>query len=92
MGLSDISLYIGNTQTAGHQMIALNYSICGKQCESTEPRVVYIDQKDGYAIPVLADNFKTSSRGWSMPVCSSSTEFPLKSERTRSKFLYPRQQ
>jgi hypothetical protein len=55
-----IGVYIANTPTAGHQMIALDYSECGKQ---GEPRVVYVDQERDYSIIFVAPDFATFIRG-----------------------------
>lgn len=62
-GYPDIGLYIAEGQTAGHQMVALDYRKCGKQCEKGEPSVVYIDQEDNYSILLLADTFEMFIRG-----------------------------
>ncbi|MGL4667155.1 MAG: SMI1/KNR4 family protein [Saezia sp.] len=62
-GYPDINLYIGETQSAGHQMVALDYRKCGKQCENGEPSVVYIDEEDGYSIVLLAETFENFIRG-----------------------------
>jgi hypothetical protein len=53
-------VYIADTPTAGHQMIALDYRECGKQ---GEPRVVYVDQEDDYSITFVAPDFATFIRG-----------------------------
>lgn len=62
-GYPDIGLYIGETQTAGHQMVALDYRLCGRNCENGEPQVVYVDQEDDYSILILAKNFETFIKG-----------------------------
>ena len=49
-----IGVVIGDTISAGHQMIVLDYSDCGPQ---GEPCVVSIDQESNYEISYLADNF-----------------------------------
>lgn len=49
-----IGVVIGDTISAGHQMIVLDYSDCGPQ---GEPCVVSIDQESDYEISYLADNF-----------------------------------
>jgi hypothetical protein len=59
-GYPPIGVYIADTPTAGHQMIALDYRECGKQ---GEPRVVYVDQEDDYSITFVAPDFATFVRG-----------------------------
>ena len=60
MGLTTIGVCIANTPSAGHEMIVLDYSECGKQ---GEPRVVYVDQEDDYSITFVAPDFATFVRG-----------------------------
>jgi hypothetical protein len=55
-----IGVYIADTPTAGHEMIALDYRECGKQ---GEPRVVYVDQEDDYSITFVAPDFAAFVRG-----------------------------
>jgi len=59
-GYPDIGVYFGNTQTAGHVMIALDYRKCGK---NGEPEIVSIDQEGDYDIIFLAKDFETFIRG-----------------------------
>jgi len=54
-GYPDIGLTIGSTPTAGHTMVFLDYSKCGRD---GEPSVVDIDQEGNYETIVLADNFE----------------------------------
>lgn len=49
-----IGVVIGDTISAGHQMIVLDYSDCGPE---GEPCLVSIDQESDYEISYLADNF-----------------------------------
>lgn len=49
-----------DTQTAGHEMVFLDYRECGPQ---GEPQVVHIDQEYDYAITVLAPDFESFIRG-----------------------------
>ena len=53
-GYPDIGLYICDTPSAGHDMLALDYTICGRD---GEPRVVHIDQECDYETTVVADTF-----------------------------------
>lgn len=59
-GYPPIGVCIANTPSAGHEMIVLDYSECGKQ---GEPRVVYVDQEDDYSITFVAPDFVTFVRG-----------------------------
>lgn len=59
-GYPEIGICIAYTPSAGHEMIMLDYSLCGKQ---GEPRVVYIDQEDDYQMSVLAENFEDFVKG-----------------------------
>jgi hypothetical protein len=59
-GYPSIGVYIADTPTAGHEMIALDYRECGKQ---GEPRVAYVDQEDDYSITLVAPDFATFIRG-----------------------------
>lgn len=54
-GYPPIGIYFGNCPSAGHDMICLDYRTCGS---SGEPKVVHVDQEDGYKITHLADNFE----------------------------------
>lgn len=51
----DIGIVIADTPSAGHDMIFLDYSQCGRD---GEPRVVCVDQEWDYRVRVLADNFE----------------------------------
>jgi hypothetical protein len=53
-GYPPIGVYIADTPTAGHEMIALDYRECGKH---GEPRVVYVDQENDYNITCVAPDF-----------------------------------
>jgi len=58
-GYPPIGVYIANTPTAGHEMIALDYRECGKR---GEPQVVCVDQEDDYSITCVAPDFATFIR------------------------------
>lgn len=52
----DIGVYIADTPTAGHDMIALDYRYCGP---NGEPEVVHVAQNDFFTITYLADDFES---------------------------------
>lgn len=54
-GYPDIGVAIADTESAGHEMIFLDYTECGPE---GEPRVVYIDQEWDYKTIVVAENFE----------------------------------
>jgi hypothetical protein len=53
-GYPAIGVYFGDCPSAGHDMIAFDYSDSGP---NGEPRVVHVDQEDDYRITVLAPDF-----------------------------------
>jgi hypothetical protein len=52
----DIGVYVCTTPTAGHNMVLLDYTKCGKQ---GEPEVVFVDQEDDYKKTFIAKDFET---------------------------------
>jgi SMI1-KNR4 cell-wall len=56
----NIGVYFCDCPSAGHDMIAFDYTKCGKD---GEPEVVHVDQEDDYRITFLAKDFETFIRG-----------------------------
>ena len=56
----DIGVYFGYTETAGHDMIALDYRHCGPE---GEPEVVHVGEDDHFKITWLAKDFESFIRG-----------------------------
>lgn len=59
-GYPRIGVGIGDTPSAGHQQIMLDYRSCGK---NGEPQVVHVDQEAGYRVTFVAEDFATLIRG-----------------------------
>lgn len=59
-GYPDKGIFICDCPSAGHDMIMLDYSNCGKD---GEPEVVHIDQEFDYRKTFLAKDFETFIRG-----------------------------
>jgi hypothetical protein len=59
-GYPSDGIYICDCPSAGHDMILLDYSSCGK---SGEPEVVHVDQENDYKKTLLAKDFETFIRG-----------------------------
>ncbi len=72
-GYPDIGFCIGDTPTAGHHMVMLDYRKCGKE---GEPEVVYVGQDvDDYSITFLAKGFETFIRGLVDEVVYDNSEY-----------------
>lgn len=59
-GYPEIGICICSCPSAGHDMIMLDYSKCGKE---GEPEVVHVDQEFDYTVTFLAKDFETFIRG-----------------------------
>lgn len=59
-GYPDIGIYICDCPSAGHDMVALDYS--GNK-SNQEPQVVHVDQEKNYKITFLANNFEEFING-----------------------------
>jgi hypothetical protein len=55
-----IGVYFADCPSAGHDMVCLDYSVCGP---TGEPRVVHIDQRRDYRTVVVAESFEAFIRG-----------------------------
>jgi hypothetical protein len=60
MGYPSDGIYICDCPSAGHDMILLDYSACGK---NGEPEVVHVDQENNFKKTFLAKDFETFIRG-----------------------------
>ncbi|WP_395294153.1 SMI1/KNR4 family protein [Kitasatospora hibisci] len=56
----DIGVYFGDTPSAGHDMLALDYRARGRH---GEPAVVHVDQENDFAITFVAENFEAFVAG-----------------------------
>jgi hypothetical protein len=59
-GYPDLGVYFADCPSAGHDMIAMDYSESGP---SGDPRIVHVDQDWGFAVTVLAESFAEFARG-----------------------------
>lgn len=59
-GYPNTGVYICDCPSAGHDMVMLDYSKCGK---NGEPEVVHIDQENNYKKTLVAKDFETFVRG-----------------------------
>lgn len=70
-GYPDLGVYICDCPSAGHDMVALDYRVCGPL---GEPQVVHIDQESDYRITLLAADFESFVRGLVDPEVFDSAE------------------
>ncbi len=59
-GYPDLGIVLCDCPSAGHDVIMLDYRLCGPE---GEPSVVHVDQEDDYEITYLAPDFETFVRG-----------------------------
>jgi hypothetical protein len=60
-GYPDVGIFIGQTPSAGHDGIMLDYSECGRD---GEPRIIHVDvEGDKHQVQVLAPNLESFLRG-----------------------------
>ncbi|MEM7625352.1 MAG: SMI1/KNR4 family protein [Planctomycetota bacterium] len=59
-GYPDIGIYVCDCPSAGHDMICLDYSQCGKD---GDPAVVHVDQESDYQITLVAPSFESFIHG-----------------------------
>lgn len=51
-----IGLYFADCPSGGHDLLALDYSECGKK---GEPKVVHVDQEGDFEVTPVAENFQS---------------------------------
>ncbi len=59
-GYPPIGVYFADCPSAGHDMLCLDYRICGPD---GEPQVVHVDQERDYSITLVAETFESFIRG-----------------------------
>lgn len=59
-GYPSIGVYFADCPSAGHDMICLDYRLCGPR---GEPIIVHVDQESDYQVTFVAENFESFIRG-----------------------------
>jgi hypothetical protein len=58
-GYPDVGVYFADCPSAGHDMVCLDYRVCGP---AGEPSVVHVNHEDDYKITFVAANFEAFIR------------------------------
>jgi hypothetical protein len=59
-GYPKIGVYFAEGPSGGHDMLCLDYTVCGS---SGEPQVVHVEQEGDFRISLVAENFEMFVRG-----------------------------